>query len=101
MVLAQLGQTLDRAFLAGEALRVETLGLEPVEVVGQVDHRIGARLIEQLGQARGLPATLWRARGEKADVFLGSLAHQRLTQGITPTQQQQPHSHSSEQDPRD
>jgi hypothetical protein len=101
VVLAQLGQALHGAFLGGEAALVEALGLEPVMVVGQVDQRVRSGLVEQLGQAGPVPAAFRRARGEEADVFLGTLAHQRLTQGITPTQQQQPHSHSSERDPRD
>ena len=49
--------------------------------------RIGAGVINQLGQAGRIPATLRRAWGEEADVFLGALAHQRMTQGIAPAQQ--------------
>ncbi|MNR04771.1 hypothetical protein D3C85_1207600 [compost metagenome] len=93
VMLAQLGQTLDRTLLQRQPLFADTVGLEPVEIVGKVDQRIRARVIEQLGQARRVPAFLWRARGEKADIFLGSEANQRLPEGIPTTQQHQAHSH--------
>lgn len=51
MVLAQLCQPLHRPLLLGQALLADRLGLEPVEVIGQVDQRVGAMVIEQLSEA--------------------------------------------------
>ena len=78
----------------GELARlVDPLRLEPVEVVGEIDQRIGARVIEQLGQAGDIPATLGWAWGKKANIFLGPQADQRLPQGIAAAQQHQAHAH--------
>ncbi|MNC51140.1 hypothetical protein D3C75_1004200 [compost metagenome] len=93
MVLTQLGQALDCAFLLGQALLADCFGLEPVEIVGQVDQRIGAGVVEQLGQARWIPAAVRRARRQKADIFLGPETNQRLPEGTSTTQQHQAHSH--------
>ena len=43
-------------------------------------------LLEQLGKAGGIPAVLWRARGEETDIFLCTEANQRLPEGIPAAQ---------------
>lgn len=86
-MLTQLRQTLHRPLLQGQALLADRLGLEPVEVVGQIDQRIGAMVIEQLGKAGRGPAVLGRARRQESDVLLGPKANQRLPEGIATTQQ--------------
>ena len=93
VVLAELGEALDRAFLRGETGRAGLLGLEPVEVVGEVDHRIGAGVVEQLGQAGGIPALFGRARGEEPYIILGPQADKRLAKGIATAQEHQAHTH--------
>ncbi len=92
-MLAEFGQTLHRALLAGQAGGLDSLGLEPVEVVGKVDHRVGTGLVQQHGEAGGVPSLVGRSGGEEADVFLGAQADQRLSKGITATQQHQAHAH--------
>ncbi|MCY1369906.1 hypothetical protein D9M69_569660 [compost metagenome] len=86
VVLAQFRQTLDRALLAGQARFAHRLGLKPVEVVGKVDQCIGTGVVEQLCQARGIPAVFGRAGGEETDVFLRTEANQRLPKGISAAQ---------------
>ena len=86
VVLAQFGQTFDGAFLPGHAAFADGFGLEPVEIVGEVDQRIRTGVVEQLRQARGIPAVFWRAGGEETDVFLRTEANQRLPKGISAAQ---------------
>ena len=86
MVLAQLGQALDRSFLKGQAGLADFFGLKPVEVVGQIDQRIGAGLIQQVSQAGGVPAAFRRTWREEANIFFGTEADQRLSQGIAAAQ---------------
>ncbi|MCY1178867.1 hypothetical protein D9M73_192400 [compost metagenome] len=93
VVLAELGQTLHTAFLGRQADSTDVLGLEPVEVVSEVDHGIRPGVIEKLGQAGGVPALLGRTRSEKTYVFLGALVNQRLSERIAAAQQHQAHSH--------
>ncbi|MCY1413418.1 hypothetical protein D9M71_288480 [compost metagenome] len=93
VVLAQLGKTLDGALLAQQAGFVDRLGLEPVEVVGEVDHRIRAGFVQQQRQAGGVPPLLGRTGRQEADIFLGAETDQRLSKGTTTTQQHQAHSH--------
>ncbi|MNM67416.1 hypothetical protein D3C81_789510 [compost metagenome] len=93
VVLAQFSQALHRALLLSQALFADGLGLEPVEVIGQVHQRVGAGVVQQLGQAGRVPAVLWRTRCQKADIFLGPETNQRLPKGISTTQQHQAHSH--------
>jgi hypothetical protein len=85
-MLAQFGQTLDGALLPGQTALADRLGLEPVEIVGEVDQRIGTGVVEQLRQARGIPAVFGRAGGEETDVFLRTEANQRLPKGISAAQ---------------
>ncbi|MCY1509782.1 hypothetical protein D9M68_441380 [compost metagenome] len=80
MVLAEFGEAFHAAFLGRQADFADFVGLEPVEVVGEVDHGVGPGVIEQLGQAGGVPALFGRTRSEKADVFLGAQANQRLSE---------------------
>ncbi len=86
VVLAQFGQALDRPLLPGQALFADRLRLEPVEVVGEVDQRVRTGVVEQLRQARGIPAVLRWAGGEETDVFLRTEANQRLPKGISAAQ---------------
>ncbi|MNV90898.1 hypothetical protein D3C71_1853250 [compost metagenome] len=87
MVLAQLCQPLHRPLLLSQALLADRLGLEPVEVIGQVDQGIGTMIVEQLGEAGRRPAVLGRARRQECDVLLGPKTNQRLPKGIATTQQ--------------
>ena len=93
MVLAQFGQAFDGELLGGQTGFADGFGLEPVEVVGEVDQRIGTGVVEQLGKARGIPAVLGRFGGEETDVFLCTEANQRLPEGIPAAQQHKAHSH--------
>src|SRR5690606_2976116 len=93
VVLAQLRQPLHRPLLLRQALLADRLGLEPVEVIGQVDHRIGALFVEQQGQAGRVPAVFRRTRCQESDVLLGPETNQRLPEGIATTQQHQAHTH--------
>ena len=86
MVLAKLGKTLHRALLGGQTLFADRLGLEPVEIVGEVDQGVGTGVVEQLGKAGGIPAVLGRARREETDIFLRTKANQRLPEGIPAAQ---------------
>lgn len=86
MVLAQFRQALDGGFLPGQANLVHALGLEPVEIIGEVDQGIGTGVVEQLGKAGGIPAVLGRARGEETDIFLRTEANQRLPESIPAAQ---------------
>lgn len=87
MVLAQLCQPLDCPLLLRQARLADRLGLEPVEVIGQVHQGLGAMVVKQLGQARRRPAALGRARRQECDVLLGPKTNQRLPEGIATTQQ--------------
>ena len=78
MVLAQLCQPLHGAFLKRQALLADRLGLEPVEVIRQVDHGVGTMIVEQLGKAGRRPALLWRARRHERDVLSGPKKNLRL-----------------------
>ncbi|MNG03689.1 hypothetical protein D3C84_867790 [compost metagenome] len=86
VMLAQFGQTLDCTLLPGQTRFADRLRLEPVEVVGEVDQRVRAGVVEQLRQARGIPAVLRWAGGEETDVFLRTEANQRLPKGISAAQ---------------
>ncbi len=86
VMLAQLGQPLDSTLLAGQACLGHGLRLKPVEVVRKVDQGIRAGVVEQLREARGIPAVLRRTGGEEADVFLRTQANQRLPKGISAAQ---------------
>ena len=66
----QLREALDGALLGAQALRLDLLGLEPVVVEGEVDHRVGARFVQQGGEAGGIPALLGWSGREETDVFL-------------------------------
>ena len=92
-MLAQLRQPLHCALLLGQSLFADRLGLEPVEVIGQVDQGIGAMIVEQLSEAGRSPAVFWRARSQECDVLLGPETNQRLPKGIATTQQHQAHTH--------
>ncbi|MCY1543198.1 hypothetical protein D9M68_790020 [compost metagenome] len=85
VVLAEFREALDCPLLSGQTLLGHFFGLEPVEVVREVDQGIGAGVVEQLGQAGGIPARLRRLRREETDVFLGAETDQRLPQGIAAT----------------
>ncbi len=86
VVLAQFGQALDRELLGSQAGFADRFGLEPVEIVGEVDQRIGTGVIEQLGEACGIPAVLGRFGCEETNVFLCTEANQRLPEGIPAAQ---------------
>ncbi|MNG17982.1 hypothetical protein D3C84_1020070 [compost metagenome] len=49
VVLTQLSQTLHRSFLLGQTLFADRLGLEPIEVIGQVHQGIRTGVVQQLG----------------------------------------------------
>ena len=85
-MLAQLGKPLDRTLLPGQTFLADRLRLKPVKVIGKVDQGIRAGVIEQLRQARGIPAVLRRTGGEETDVFLRTEANQRLPKGISAAQ---------------
>ena len=70
VVLAEFREALDGALLGAQALRLDLLGLEPVVVGGEVDHRVGARFVQQGGEAGGIPALLGWSGREETDVFL-------------------------------
>ncbi|MNP57864.1 hypothetical protein D3C76_1527300 [compost metagenome] len=80
MVLAEFGEAFNAALLGRQADVADFVGLEPVEVVGEVDHGVGPGVIEQLGQAGGVPTLFGRTRSEKTYVFLGTQANQRLSE---------------------
>ncbi|EOB13073.1 hypothetical protein NBO_211g0001 [Nosema bombycis CQ1] len=86
VMLAQLGQAFDGEFLGGQAGLAHGFGLEPVEIVGEVDQGIGTGVVEQLGETCGIPAVLGRFGGEETDVFLRTEANQRLPEGIPAAQ---------------
>src|SRR5690606_22632216 len=77
-----------------QRLLVDLTALEPVEIVGQVDDNIRTVVVEQLGEAGGIPALGGWTGCEEADVFFGTQADERLAQGIAAAQQHQAHSHS-------
>src|SRR3989338_7692859 len=56
MMLTELGQTLNGTLLGSKLRLADHFGLEPVEVVSKVDQGIGARVIQQLSEAGGVPA---------------------------------------------
>ena len=87
VVLAQLCQPLHRPLLLGQALFADRLGLEPVEVIGQVDQGIGAMIVKQLSEAGRVPAALGRARCQECNVLFSPETNQRLPEGIATTQQ--------------
>ncbi|MCY1438647.1 hypothetical protein D9M71_548560 [compost metagenome] len=93
VVQAQLGQAVDGPLLGEQALCLDLLGQEPVMVVGQVDQRIRALLVQQAGQAGGIPALRRRHGGDELDVLFRPQTQQRLSKGITAAQQHQAHAH--------
>ena len=93
VILAKLGQALDGFLLGGQPSLVHLAVLEPVVIEGQIDHDIRTGVVEQLGQAGGIPGSIRWTRGEKADVLLGTLGNQRLPQCAAATEQHQTHAH--------
>ena len=82
-MFAQLGQPLNGFCLVNRLGRFDPAGLEPVVVVGQINHHVRAHLVHQLGQGGRCPASFGRAWYKKTDVAFGALANQGLSQRIT------------------
>src|SRR5690606_20448438 len=96
VMLTELRQALDRLLLCSQTAFIPPAVLEPVVIERQIDDRIRTDVVQQLGQAGGIPEGPRRTRRNEADVFLGTLGNQRLPQRAASTKQHQAHTHEKD-----
>ncbi len=72
IVLAEAGQALHGQRLALHQRRIEVRGLQPVVVIGEIDHRPWSDPVEDLGQPGGVPALRGSLGGDEFDARFGT-----------------------------